>query len=293
VELKSEFTESTVVSSEPLSGEAGPTMVTRLRAQVAKFDVNAQEVRVGIKMLAAIVVKDAESREAAFQMVKAANKSNILIEATRKAIVKPWNDLVKSINDHAATFLSGPLKKAIEEADYKILVWDRAEAARKQEENRKLEAERLRLEKEEAAKQEKIRLAAEAQKTAVVSSGDFAARQAAINAMPPGIMRIKAQRELDAAKNSAVSAVEEQAAKASTEVAIDTAIAKSDAKDKIEENQEAAKGARQVTRWEVVDESLVHRDFLEVSEKKVNSAIKAGARAMPGIRIWSEDKLRH
>ncbi len=288
-----EFTEAEVVSSSPLEGDATLSVVG-FKADVAKFDVNASEVRAGIKMLAALSITDAQSREAAYQLTKSASKSLKLIEAKLKEICEPYKRRIADLKAHADTFLTGPLEKAIrEQGDAKILAYDKAEQARRAEENRKLEAERLRLEQEAAAKAQEIADKAKAELSAVVNSGDFVARQQAIDAMPPGVMRAKAQRDLRADLLAAQDKVLKGADQATVEVAIDTSLAKSDIRGKLEENAEAVKGTMKVTKWEVTDESLVHRNFMEVSDKKVNAAIKAGAKAMPGIRIWMEDRLRH
>ncbi len=287
-----EFTEAEVVSSEPLEGDAALSVVG-FKADVAKFDVNASEVRFGIKAIASLTVTNPTTREDAYQMVKAANKSLKLIKAKLDDVALPYKNRIAQLKEHAEKFLSGPLAKAIAEGDAKILAYDKAEQTRRAEENRKLEAERLRLEQEAAAKAQDIADKAKAELSAVVNSGDFVARQQAIDAMPPGVMRAKAQRDLNAAKEASQAAVLKAAEQATVEVAIDTSLAKSDIRGKLEENAEAVKGTMKVTKWEVTDEALVHRDFMEVSDKKVNTAIKAGAKAMPGIRIWFEEKLRH
>ncbi len=45
---------------------------------------------------------------------------------------------------------------------------------------------------------------------------------------------------------------------------------------------------REVWKFEVVEPAKVPRVYLEISDTLIRNAVKAGVRAIPGIRIWSE-----
>lgn len=45
---------------------------------------------------------------------------------------------------------------------------------------------------------------------------------------------------------------------------------------------------RDTTKFEVTDESLIPDAFWSVDEKKIGAAVKAGAKEIPGVRIWTE-----
>lgn len=50
----------------------------------------------------------------------------------------------------------------------------------------------------------------------------------------------------------------------------------------------AVKGVRQQWKHELIDLSLVPRDYLMVNDQAVREAINAGAREIPGLRIYAE-----
>lgn len=285
-------TESEVVESGPLEG-ANTELAIRMRPEIAKFDANAQEVRLGVATLGALVIKDADSRERAYQMTKAASRSKTLIATQLKAVLAPYKIITDAIKAYAEDELVAPLQEAIDAADKKMLAWDKIEKERKAEEAKRLEAERLRIAEQEAAAQRLIDDEKAKSLVKVATSGEFAARQRGIDFMAPGILKIKAQRELAADIAAARSAVVETAEKASTEARIDKGLALSDVKGKEEDLAVKTKGTAAPWKWELLDASLVPVNLKEVSDKLVNAAVKGGLRSIPGIRIFQEDRIRH
>lgn len=286
-------TESEVVGSEPLDGAPNTELALRMKPEIAKFDANAQEVRLGVATLGSLVIKDAASREHAYQMTKAASRSKTLIATQLKAVLAPYKIITDAIKAYADDELVAPLQAAIDAADAKMLAWDRIEKDRKAEEAKRLEAERLRIAEEAAAAQLKIEQAKTEGLAKVETSGEFAARQRNIDSMGPGILKIKAQRELDADRVAAKAAVETVAAHASQEARIDKGIALSDVRGKEEDLAVKTKGTAAPWKWELLDASLVPVNLKEVSDKLVNAAVKGGLRDIPGIRIYQEDRIRH
>jgi hypothetical protein len=46
-----------------------------------------------------------------------------------------------------------------------------------------------------------------------------------------------------------------------------------------------------VWRYEIEDESLIPREYLSVDETKIKGVVKAGIRSIPGLKIFSEQKM--
>lgn len=288
----SEPTNATVISSAPLVGEPNTQVSVAVKNAVKTFDANAQEVRFGVKALAAVRITNPEDREAAYQLVKLANKSKLLIEKTLKLVLAPYKEITDAIKAYAKDDLVYPLQTAIDKVDSIILIFDAEEKVRKEAKLKELEADRLRIAEAAAADQKKID-DAKAAAIAQVNSGDFAERQVKISAMPPGILRIKAQNELNALKAGTVAKIEEVAAAASQEARIDKGIALSDVRGVEEDLSAKTKGAMLVWRWEVADFSQVADPFKMIDESSVRAAIKLGAQSIRGLKMWQEDKLRH
>lgn len=55
--------------------------------------------------------------------------------------------------------------------------------------------------------------------------------------------------------------------------------------------QPAVKGTREHWMFEVVDTTQVPRSFLKIDEQSIRAAVMAGAREIPGVRIYSEQRV--
>ena len=106
------------------------------------------------------------------------------------------------------------------------------------------------------------------------------------------IERERKRIEMEAAKERAK--IEKQLAKnpdsalaqAKLEMLEATAIVATDAV-----NNEAPKSVRKVWKFQITDESLVPRTYMEVSDARVKAAVASGLRDIPGVRVYQENQL--
>jgi hypothetical protein len=118
-------------------------------------------------------------------------------------------------------------------------------------------------------------------------------------------IREEEQRKLDAQREAAKKKMEEEIAAATS--GVDDSLEKlalaartaSEHKPILAEikSQEkeieatAIKGVRVTWKSEITNEALVPREYLIVDQKKINAAIAAGARDIPGVRIFEETSI--
>lgn len=263
-----------------------------VKGALAKFDPNKLEVDRAIKTLGEITVIDQGGRDKAYEMVSVANKNRILIGKLREAAVKPWNDLVASINAYCKTDMTEPLAKAISAAEAKILAFDREEQRKRDEELARIakeKAEALRKQQaEERARQEAV--AAEQKR---IDDEARAAREKAAENLK-GIARAKAIKEAEEKAAADKLAAEEKAAQAETTARIDASLERADLLNRAEDLESVkVKGLKEEWDFEVTDINLVPDAYIkkEILRAVTLTAVKAGTRDIPGLRIFVKESL--
>lgn len=206
------------------------------------------------------------------------------VEEKRKGLVDPLNGIVKEINAHAKK-LSQPLDEAKSIVIKSVVDFTNAEQVRVAEEQRKAqeairqkqleqEAEQKRI----ADEQEKLRKEQEAlaQKNNEVSEDEKKLQEREL--------KIKqAELEIEAKKKAMADQAELEKQQRDAE-----------AQAKIQQAQlqlNKPKWLTTVTDFEVVDSSIVPRAYLIVDDKKIREAIKLGATEIPGIRIFTTQRI--
>lgn len=224
-----------------------------IQNSLSKLDPLKVQAAMIAKPAMSLKVTDDESQSKATVMLKDIKGCLNAIEDQRTNLVKPLNDWVKQVNSYAKE-ISTPL--ASSENHLKDQLKARAvELERiRAEEARKAEEERLRKEKE-------IREKAEAEKAA----NDFDS----LLATPEAAAEKEAVRE--AALERETKAVQQE----------HQAQSKAIASIKVS-------GTRKVWKHEIVDVQLVPAEFLIVDEVAIRKAVLAGARNIPGVRIFED-----
>jgi hypothetical protein len=198
------------------------------------------------------------------------------IEATRKAMVGPHNDLVHAVND-IAKGASGALE-----------IWrdafGRAIAARQRRlELEAQEAERRRLEETRRLADQ----AANAEREAALlrQASQTATRQAETAEDLPAFMEATERaEEAGAAADTAVL----NAARARQEAAN---LPRTPSPGRTFATGPIKTSVRQVWKFEVASPSDVPREFLKVDESLIRAAVNRGVREIPGVRIFAEDQV--
>lgn len=206
--------------------------------------------------------------------VKAAQKK---LEETRTGLTKPINESLRRLND----FFRAPADRLV--AIEKTIKAALTRFADEQERLRREEQRRA----EEAARRERERLEAQARE---------AERKA----------REKAEQERKAAEEAAAAGRAEEAAKLQARAAATEA----KAAEKVEAietraaavvapiiQREAPKVAgvatREVWRFEIIDPTLVPREYLAVDEQRIRKVVAAlkGDTTIPGVRVYAEKSI--
>lgn len=208
-----------------------------------------------VETLRAFAVVDADTYSTASDCRTAIKALEKRVEEARKRVVAPLNDRVKAVNEAARQLLAAP-REIDELLQRRMLDWRREEDRRREEERRRVaeENERLRREAEKREREE------------------AEARARVAEEMDLGVAETAALIEATPAARPVL-----QAAPAD-----------------LPQTTHGAFGASTlVTRWDfrVVAEYDVPREYLSVDERKIRAAIKAGAREIPGVSIFSVESL--
>lgn len=188
----------------------------------------------------------------ATDLVKAIKDRAKQIEEERTRLVKPFNEGVKQINGRFKAMLA-PLQDAETEVKGKILSFQREEEKKAREEQQRLEQERLKREQEERKRLE----AEEDARKAEMEEGEEYDRPAMPVAPAPVAAPVASSfRPTTYGQTGAVSTVKKQWAS------------------------------------ELVDITQVPAEYLLLDQVKVNQAIRAGLRDIPGLRIFEKEILQ-
>jgi hypothetical protein len=115
---------------------------------------------------------------------------------------------------------------------------------------------------------------------------------AAIKELRSQILAFEA--ELERQRLEKLRAIEEEKRRqeAEAETSIDASIKSLQLAAEAKELQsEKSKSLRKVWKYEVVDEILVPREYMSVSDVKIKAAVTAGIREIAGVRIFQKEQL--
>lgn len=211
-----------------------------------------------------VLASDADVEGAAAFLVDV-SKARQAAEKRRKFFVAPLNRHVKAINDLFGA-LAGPFVNAEATVKGKIAAYRREQQDRADAERRRLEAEeRARAVAAEAARVEAEALALAAQESASTVNEDAAAR---------------------AEFEARLAAVNAEDAREAANVA---ASAPAPARSVVTEAGRVT--ARKVWKFEVVNLDILPRVYVAANEKAIRAAVQAGAREIPGVRIFEAEDI--
>lgn len=221
--------------------------------QLQKFDRLSADIKIFLEPCMAVEVSDPKSCELAIVGLRELKVLLNRVEEVRTGLVKPLNDEVKKINAYAKK-ISEPLGGGEMHLKKQLGAWEinlereRQKALKEAEEKRKKEEAEL-----------KAKLAAEKEEAEAMSM----------------FMDEKEVKKSEIIANA-------QAERSVIEI--------NEKQKEIEKEIMSNKvsGARKIWKCEIVDESLVPREFLVVDQTLVRKAMMAGAREIPGVRIYQD-----
>lgn len=260
-------------------------------SDLVKFDTTKAEISLTVKLIDALpVITDAASRKILYDSLAAGAKMEKMVETRRLEVTKPLRERIEILNTYAKETLIAPLNAIIAKRKKEVLAYDAEQEKIRQAEIAKVKAEEEEKARviAEAARVERLRIEAEEK-----VKRDEAAKAAQAEADKlRGIAKIKAQALAEEQRKAAEAAAEKAKAEAETKAEIDAALARSDAKGKIEDLEaQKAKGAGKRWTWEVTDITQVPHIYLEIAPGRVTEVVRAGCREIPGIRIFQAESL--
>lgn len=259
--------EPEVMEDSPLAkSHKNPFDLVRLQTSLAPFREKVEELVVKSHSLR---ITNPTTNKTAVEMGGQLATLRGTIEDKRKAIIAPYDEIVRGINKMVKDFRD-PIDKATGNLKLKIGAYSReqAEIARRiaaKKAAEEAEARRIQMEKDRAEALEKQRLADEE-----------AARK---------------QKELDAiAKREGVESVKVVAEQIEIPEEVEVVVAEV----KIGPTRTDAGTASTIPVWDykVVNVDEIPRDYLEVNHRAIKEAIKAGMRQIPGVEIFEDTQVR-
>lgn len=264
---------------------------------LVKFDELVSDLTVFVSPIKDLVVTDKTSCDKANLTLKELKFWEKKIEEKRKEMVGPLNDQVKRINEYAKT-VTAPLATPESHLKAQLMAYERL-LEKEREEQRRIEREaQAKREAEARAVIDKQQAEARALIAKQQAEAAEAARQAqedaealAMFAEPDESEQIKAKAEQEAKEIAAKA--EAETARIQAEAHMQAQKTEFEAKQAhwdVSKDIKANKVIGATRRWtfEVLDESLLPREFLIADEKKIRTAMHAGAREIPGVRIFQE-----
>lgn len=231
--------------------------------KVISLDPVPAEQLARIERLGALTIASQEQELEAVDGLSFIQSVRRSLEKARKDLVGPLNDRVKAVNDGFRR-LSDPIEKAEASVKSSLLSWRQAEAKRIADEQVRIARENA--EREARAKQEEERLRKEKEE---------AARKEAEEA---GLSTE------DAAEYGKLEAADVPAAAPLAEVPPPpppTTV----------RSTLGAATIRKTWAFEVEDERLIPRAYLQVNETAIRCAVNSGVREIPGIRIFERESI--
>lgn len=277
---------------------------------LTEFDTLKAQVSLFVQPTTSLTVTDTASNAVALGTLKTIKSFANQIEARRVAAVKPLRDRVKEIDAYAKD-IALPLDRAELEIKNKMLVFSTLERKQREEEQRKIDAEvreNARLAAEAQRKLEDdaraIRAAAEKQRIeeearqrqALKEEQEHAAQARAMFGAGPvdkakeeAEARALAERQVHDARQAALKVEEDRLATAARIEREQQEFTRSAAAARAKLEADRPKNTRQVPKYEIVDLALIPAQFMIADLVRIGSAVRAGSRDIPGVRIWLED----
>ena len=230
--------------------------MTGFSKDLSPFDQLKADISVFVHPCMKVEITDDETYEKAMRATKTVKEYSKKVEARRVELKAPYADFVKQIDAYAKV-ISQPLLEAETHLKRQLKIWNDVLEARRLEEEHRLEQERMF--REEAARQE-IEAAKEEAEAMAMFMGEKDAKRAEI------VAEAQAERSL-------VNIAEDHKANLKGLSSMKVS------------------GARKVWTFEVTNEEDIPREFLVVDEAKIRRAMNAGAREIPGVRIYQDTRI--
>lgn len=249
------------------------------QAQAQAAEREANEVLTIAKGIVVTTPEEFQAAGAQFAAIKTKLKA---LEDQRVAITGPMNAALKAVND-----LFRRPKEALEAA---ASYYERPMAAYKREEERKRrEAEEAaRREREKAEREARERAAEEQRRLDEIRRQEEEARRAAEAAESP-VAAFLAKQKVDQ-----IQAQAEEQIQATTDAIREVALAPAAVPvDFVPKATAAGVATRKLWKFEIVDASLIPREYLIPDEKKIGELARTlqGKAALPGVRFFDEIKI--
>lgn len=249
------------------------------QAQAQAAEREANEVLTIAKGIVVTTPEEFQVAGAQFAAIKSKLKA---LEDQRVAITGPMNAALKAVND-----LFRRPKEALEAA---LSYYERPMAAYKREEERKRrEAEdAARREREKAEREARERAAEEQRRLDEIRRQEEEARRAAEAAESP-VAAFLAKQKVDQLQAQAKEQIQ-----ATTDAIREVALAPAAVPgDFVPKATAAGVATRKLWKFEIVDASLIPREYLIPDEKKIGELARTlqGKAALPGVRFFDEIKI--
>jgi hypothetical protein len=281
-----------------------------MNTDLTQFDKMKADVTLFVSPIKDITVSDADGNAVAQTHVKTLKDFDKKIDAALDALLKPHKDFVKQATAYAKE-IKAPLEDAEKFIKAKQAEWATAEQLRRQEAQRQLDL--IRQEEERKANEERRKLELEAQARRDAEEAALKKQQAeerkkfeaeqkkkdeAMKAF--GISQDKLKQEALAARKiqeEKAAAIREEV-KRKNDLAFMEHNAKLDREQKEREaaikSQEAAieasrpKNMREVPKWRVIDASKVPEKYWVIDLVELGKEVRGGMRECPGVEIVME-----
>lgn len=268
----------TAVAPEPQAETVTGQIVTPEEVAAIKAE-REEKINPFVDSAKSITIEDAEDAEGATEVLAEIARRLKSLEEERKGLVAPINE-AKNRVQNLYNGLKAPLEEARNILQPKLIAFQEAEEERVRQENIKREQE---LQAKRRAEEERIaagrKAALEASKAATAEA------QKATEALAETGDAEAEAKALEAAEAARIAA-EELAAKREERPAFE--LAEREEASATVKTTSGSFTVKKVWTGEVVDESLVPREYLVVDQTKINAAVKAGQRSIPGVNIYQK-----
>lgn len=224
--------------------------------QLQQFDQLQADIQLYVKPVMGLKVADAETQKSATVSVKEIKTWAKKVEERRKELTAPLRARIEQINSIAEK-ISSPLTDAEKHCKTELIAYDKVLEVERQKQLKAIEEERKKKEQEAAIAAKKAQEQAEA--AAMFGSGANETRAALV-------------------ANAEAERIKDEAAKE----------ARRETKT-IEANR--VSGIREIWKYEILDSSKVPDQFWIIDDISIGKAVRAGAREIAGVRIYSEQTL--